>query len=378
MRWCRRLTDLPVLQGLPGGAGGDGGPCTRVGSLRTDLGENLPSASAKAGGGGTICVVPFLKASQWRSSRPLSATSGKNPRSDDRMTAALWGRSSFGGVILGATRVGRTRSYKLVARAARRLWQWADEWAQANQYYKVPCFGGGDGAENPLFRKAAAYVASLPSLEDADVACVLSSARKSNDFSLQLGPGHTAHDAFLGACLACTNGGERLVLRVRRHDRSRMLRPYLQHVVSVADVMELCRRELRLYANTGALAPRWASALFTHLATLDAVAMDPELKTRVRSDLESFLKGRAYYHCLGRVWRRSYLLYGPPGTGKSTFAAAMARFLRYDIYDIDLSRAGADELRALLVDTAPRSLTGGRRAPSAVSAAAVMTGGPAL
>uniref|UniRef100_A0A453NCE0 ATPase AAA-type core domain-containing protein n=1 Tax=Aegilops tauschii subsp. strangulata TaxID=200361 RepID=A0A453NCE0_AEGTS len=134
-----------------------------------------------------------------------------------------------------------------------------------------------------------------------------------------------------------------------------MLRPYLQHVVSVADVMELCRRELRLYANTGALAPRWASALFTHLATLDAVAMDPELKTRVRSDLESFLKGRAYYHCLGRVWRRSYLLYGPPGTGKSTFAAAMARFLRYDIYDIDLSRAGADELRALLVDTAPRS-----------------------
>ncbi|XBH61611.1 hypothetical protein VPH35_116011 [Triticum aestivum] len=137
--------------------------------------------------------------------------------------------------------------------------------------------------------------------------------------------------------------------------------------------MELCRRELRLYANTGALAPRWASALFTHLATLDAVAMDPELKTRVRSDLESFLKGRAYYHCLGRVWRRSYLLYGPRGTGKSTFAAAMARFLRYDIYDIDLSRAGADELRALLVDTAPRSLTGGRRAPSALSAAAVLT-----
>ena len=84
--------------------------------------------------------------------------------------------------------------------------------------------------------------------------------------------------------------------------------------------------------------------------------MDPELKTRVRSDLESFLKGRAYYHRLGRVWRRSYLLYGPPGTGKSTFAAAMARFLGYDVYDIDLSRAGTDDLRALLLDTAPRSL----------------------
>jgi hypothetical protein len=262
-------------------------------------------------------------------------------------------------------------SYKSAAHAVRRVWRWADEWAQAYQCYEVPRFvvGGGDVAENPLFRKAAAYVSSLPSLEDADAACVLSSASKSNDFSLQLGPGHTAHDAFLGARLAWTNGAgagggggaprERLVLRVRRHDRTRVLRPYLQHLESVADEMELRRRELRLYANTGgdgALAPRWASAPFTHPATLDTVAMDPELKTRVRADLESFLKGRAYYHRLGRVWRRSYLLYGPPGTGKSTFAAAMARFLGYDVYDIDLSRAGSDDPRALLLDTAPRSL----------------------
>jgi hypothetical protein len=38
--------------------------------------------------------------------------------------------------------------------------------------------------------------------------------------------------------------------------------------------------------------------------------------------------GRAYYHCLGRVWRRSYLLYAPQHRqgGKSMFAAAMARF----------------------------------------------------
>ena len=82
---------------------------------------------------------------------------------------------------------------------------------------------------------------------------------------------------------------------------TRVLRPYLQHVESVADEMELRRRELRLYANTGAVAPRWASAPVTHPATLDTVAMDPELKTRVRSDLESFVKGRAYYHRLGRV-----------------------------------------------------------------------------
>ncbi|CAM0956452.1 unnamed protein product [Alopecurus aequalis] len=276
---------------------------------------------------------------------------------------AVVGILAYAALAVVALRV--VLSYKSAAHAARRLWRWADEWAQAYQYYEVPRFVGvGDGAENPLFRKAAAYVSSLPSLEDADAACVLSSSSKSNDFSLQLGSGHTAHDAFLGARLAWTNGGaakdglcERLVLRVRRNDRTRVLRPYLQHVESVADEMELRRRELRLYANTGASqAPRWASAPFTHPATLDTVAMDPELKTRVRADLESFLKGRAYYHRLGRVWRRSYLLYGSHGTGKSTFAAAMARFLGYDVYDIDLSRAGCDDLRAMLLDTAPRSL----------------------
>ncbi|CAN6298778.1 unnamed protein product [Urochloa humidicola] len=255
-------------------------------------------------------------------------------------------------------------SYKSAAHALRRAWRWADERAQAYQHYEVPRLAA-DGAENPLFRKAAAYVSSLPSLEDADAACVVSSAAKSNDFALQLGPGHAARDAFLGARLEWTNasataaaGGERLVLRVRRHDRTRVLRPYLQHVESVADEMEARRRELRLYTNTGAGrgAARWASAPFTHPATLDTVAMDPELKARVRADLEGFLKGRAYYHRLGRVWRRSYLLYGAPGTGKSTFAAAMARFLGYDVYDVDLSRAGDDDLRALLLDTAPRSL----------------------
>ncbi|KAE8766645.1 ATP binding protein [Hordeum vulgare] len=86
------------------------------------------------------------------------------------------------------------------------------------------------------------------------------------------------------------------------------------------------------------------------------VAMDPDLKARVRADLESFAKGRAYYHGLGRVWRRSYLLQGPPGTGKSTLAAAMARFLGYDLYDVDLSRADVD-LRALLMCTTPRRRT---------------------
>jgi hypothetical protein len=45
--------------------------------------------------------------------------------------------------------------------------------------------------------------------------------------------------------------GKGLMLRVHHHDRSRVLRPYLQHVESAADEMKQRRRELRLFTNAG-------------------------------------------------------------------------------------------------------------------------------
>jgi len=43
------------------------------------------------------------------------------------------------------------------------------------------------------------------------------------------------------------------------------------------------------------------------------------------------------YKKVGKPWKRGYLLYGPPGTGKSTLVAAMAKYLKFDVYDLDLS-----------------------------------------
>ncbi|WOL10048.1 hypothetical protein Cni_G18802 [Canna indica] len=260
-------------------------------------------------------------------------------------------------------------SFKSLVYCLGRWWRWTEERTQVYQSFEIPRYSEG-GQENPLYRRAAAYVAALPSLEDASAATLFSSGRKPNDFFLLLGPGHSAADSFLGARVSWTNapagpgGAPRLVIRLRRQDRTRVLRPYLQHVESVADDLELRRREVRLFTSSAGVGdggePRWRSVPFTHPATIDTVAMDPDLKTRIRADLESFLKGRGYYHRLGRVWRRSYLLYGPPGTGKSTFVAAMAKFLCYDIYDVDLSRVSSDgdgaDLKALLLSTTPRSV----------------------
>ena len=85
--------------------------------------------------------------------------------------------------------------------------------------------------------------------------------------------------------------------------------------------------------------------------------MEEDLKNKVKSDLEYFLKGKQYYHHLGRVWRRSFLLYGPSGIGKSSFVAAMANFFSYDIYDIDVFKVLKDsDLNSLLLGTTSRSI----------------------
>jgi chaperone BCS1 len=60
---------------------------------------------------------------------------------------------------------------------------------------------------------------------------------------------------------------------------------------------------------------------------------------------------------VGKAWKRGYLLYGPPGTGKSSLIAAMANYLKFDIYDLELTNLRSNsELRRLLVSAANRSI----------------------
>lgn len=101
----------------------------------------------------------------------------------------------------------------------------------------------------------------------------------------------------------------------------------------------------------------WTSVSLDHPATFDTLAMDNDQKDMIIKDLEMFLKRRDYYRYVGKVWKRGYLLYGPPGTGKSSLIAAMANFLNFDIYDLELAEIRRNtDLRKLLVATANKSI----------------------
>lgn len=85
--------------------------------------------------------------------------------------------------------------------------------------------------------------------------------------------------------------------------------------------------------------------------------MNTELKQRIVDDLDRFSKNKEWYKERGKPWMRSYLLYGPSGTGKSSMIAAMAKFLRLDIYDLNIKELGWNSgIKLLLHGMSNRSM----------------------
>jgi chaperone BCS1 len=247
-----------------------------------------------------------------------------------------------------------------------RCWRSFEDKFCVYQIFKVPQFNDLF-QDNQLFNKVSTYLTSLPAIEDSDFTNLFSGS-KANDIILHLDKNQVIHDSFLGARVQWSNekycegnnGKRTLVLKLRKKDKRTILRPYLQNILSVADQIKQKNEEIKLFMNLEKNpyeSGRWTSVPFTHPATMDTMVMDGELKSKVKADLELFLKSKQYYHRLGHVWKRSYLLYGASGTGKSSFIAAMARFLSFDVYDIDISKVSDDsDLKMLLLQTTSRSM----------------------
>ncbi|CAM8997887.1 hypothetical protein QQ045_009187 [Rhodiola kirilowii] len=144
--------------------------------------------------------------------------------------------------------------------------------------------------------------------------------------------------------------------------RDRITSSYVNYVLEQGRDIEAKRRQRKLFTNnpsrsSGYYKGPWSHVTFEHPATFETLAMDPVKKKELMDELVTFSKSKEYYERIGRSWKRGYLLYGPPGTGKSTLVAAIANFVGYDVYDLELTAVSSNnELRKLLTGTTAKSI----------------------
>lgn len=147
-----------------------------------------------------------------------------------------------------------------------------------------------------------------------------------------------------------------------KKNREKVVDEYLPYVLERSKAAELEKKTLKLFTlgddrMMGRRGNSWHSVNLDHPATFDTLAMDADVKKMVVDDLDNFLERKELYRKVGKAWKRGYLLFGPPGTGKSSLIAAMANYLKFDIYDLELTaiRSNSD-LRRCLISTANQSI----------------------
>jgi len=143
----------------------------------------------------------------------------------------------------------------------------------------------------------------------------------------------------------------------KRH-RKLVVDSYLPNVVRKWHELIATNRQRLLFTNHSQDGKsHWISVPYNPPAKFDMLAMDHSKKVEIMEDLTAFREAKEYHSKVGKAWKRGYLLHGPPGTGKSTMIGAMANFLEYDVYDLDLTSIKDNaELRKLFLDTTDRSI----------------------
>lgn len=135
------------------------------------------------------------------------------------------------------------------------------------------------------------------------------------------------------------------------------LKVYLPYVLAKAKEMKEGTKTVRLHTVDYNGTDYWGSVVLNNPATFETIAMNPETKKELIGDLDRFVSRKDYYRRVGKAWKRGYLFYGPPGTGKSSLVAAVANYLKFDVYDLDLREVQCNsDLRRLLIGSSNRSI----------------------
>ncbi|XP_016460218.1 AAA-ATPase At3g28510-like [Nicotiana tabacum] len=247
-------------------------------------------------------------------------------------------------------------------------------------YVQITIDEFSNGKSNDIYTQVNSYLGTKSINKDAKY-LKAEKSKNSKSFAVSLDEGEEIIDQFLGAKLSWRSHIETFnenssgrnnsrpiekksyTITFNKRYKEMVIEKYLKHVMEEGKAIEFKNRKQKIYTNNCSEdwywygKGMWRDINFEHPATFDTLAMDPKKKEEIVSDLVAFSKGKDYYSKVGKAWKRGYLLYGPPGTGKSTMIAAIANFLNYDIYDLELTSVKDNSgLKKLLMETTSKSI----------------------
>ncbi|GMY07589.1 AAA-ATPase At2g46620-like [Fagus crenata] len=133
-----------------------------------------------------------------------------------------------------------------------------EDWFHSYQSYKIPQYNE-HYQENQLYRKISIYLNSLLATidDDSDFTNLFSGSNKTNDILLHFDSNQIVHDKFFSARVSWTNENSEkdansrrsFVLRIRKNDKRRVLRQYLQHILTVVDEIEQNKKEIKFLSH---------------------------------------------------------------------------------------------------------------------------------
>ena len=144
-------------------------------------------------------------------------------------------------------------------------------------------------------------------------------------------------------------------LTFHKKHKNKIFDSYLPYVMEIAKQIKQGDMAIKIHSNEYS---SWSRDVkFNHPMSFNTLAIDEGLQRDIINDLDKFVRSREFYRRTGKALKRGYLLYGPPGTGKSSLIAAMANYLNYDIYDLDLTDVPDNKrLKQLVLDMSNRSI----------------------
>ncbi|KAL3346798.1 hypothetical protein AABB24_025305 [Solanum stoloniferum] len=251
-------------------------------------------------------------------------------------------------------------------------------------YVQITIDEFSNGKRNEIYSHINSYLGTKSIKKDAKLLKVEKS-KNSKSFAVSLDEGEEITDEFQGAKFSWRNYSVKLSddssghrssrsnsvpmekkscrLTFNQRDREIVTGKYLNHIMEEGKAIQFRNRKQKIYSNNCSEdwywygKGMWRDINFEHPATFDTLAMDPKKKAEIINDLIAFSNGKDYYSKVGKAWKRGYLLYGPPGTGKSTMIAAIANYLNYDIYDLELTSVKDNSgLKKLLMETTSKSI----------------------